>query len=315
MRVLVTGASGFVGYPLCNRLVAEGIEVLAFSRRECVWSPTITSLQSDSLSSFLKSTNSLSNVDCILHLAGRAHVMSEFKANSLAEFRLVNVDETIQLARFAALSGVRRFVFISSIKVNGEYSTIDFPFTAIDKPQPSDAYGISKYEAELALRQIEVETGMEVLIVRPPLIYGKNVKGNFRFLINAISRGIPLPLGSIQQNRRSLISLENLIDFLITLIYSPTGSYRTFLVSDQEDVSTTDLLRRLYNAMGKQSRLISVSQKLLFLASKATGRQSIYQRLCGSLVVDSFATTELIGWKPALSLNDGLCLAVDGYNP
>jgi len=204
------------------------------------------------------------------------------------------------------LAGVRRFVFVSSIKVNGELTSPLAPFTEKDRANPVDPYGISKYEAELGLLEIASETGMEVVIVRPPLIYGPGVKGNFRVMMEVLARKFPLPLALITDNMRSLLALDNLIDFLTLCVSHPEAACRIFLVSDQHDVSTAELLRHLGEAMGVTARLFPVSRSLLRGAASLAGKHSMYQRLCGSLVVDSSSASQLLGWAPPLALDEGL---------
>lgn len=311
--VLVTGASGFVGRPTCFALRDRGFSVRAFTRMPCEWPFGIQSFTTSSLSDLEHSSAALQGLDCILHLAGRAHVIKETDPEPLTAYRTVNVNETLKLAREAALAGVRRFVFVSSIKVNGEYSAPLSPFTEKDVANPIDVYGISKYEAELGLHEIAAETGIQVVIVRPPLIYGSGVKGNFRLMMKLLARKTPLPLALITGNRRSLVSLDNFIDFLALCVSHPKAAGRVFLVSDQHDVSTADLLRRLGGAMGFNARLFPVPPALLLGAAKFTRNYPTYQRLCGSLVVDSSAGSRLLGWVPPLSLDEGLRRAGKGF--
>jgi len=211
------------------------------------------------------------------------------------------------------MAGVRRFVFVSSIKVNGEFSTPEAPFTENSEVRPFDAYAISKHEAELGLSEIAAETGMEVVIVRPPLVYGPGVKGNFMLLINLLAKQIPLPLGLINCNRKSFVSLDNLIDFLGLCVFRAEAAGRVFLVSDQNDVSTAELLRGLGSAMAVKPRLFPVPRVLLQSAAILANKQSAYDKLCGSLVVDSSAASRLLGWVPPLSFDEGLRRAVIGF--
>jgi len=238
--------------------------------------------------------------------------MEDTAANPLDEFRRVNVQGTLNLARQAAAAGVRRFVFVSSIKVNGEMTQLGRPFTADDAPAPLDAYGVSKMEAEQGLREIALQTGMEMVIIRPPLVYGPGVKANFAAMMRWLRYGVPLPLGVIH-NQRSLVSLENLVDLLVTCITHPAAANQTFLVSDGEDVSTTELLRRMGQAMGKPARLLPVPGSWLKLAAGLVGKGDVAQRLCGSLQVDISKTRELLGWVPPVSLDEGLRRAAAGH--
>ncbi len=231
--------------------------------------------------------------------------MSDSEADPLAAFRRVNVEGTLNLARQARDAGVRRFIFVSSIKVNGEGTEPGRPYTADQAPEPVDPYGISKLEAEHGLRQIAEESRMEVVIVRPTLVYGPGVKANFLSMMRWLHRGIPLPFGAID-NRRSLVSIYNLVDLLVTCIDHPAAANQAFLVSDGLDVSTTDLLRRMSKALERPARLFPVPAGLLELAAMSLGKRSLSQRLCGSLQVDIGKTRALLGWTPPVSLDEGL---------
>lgn len=254
----------------------------------------------------------LEEISTVVHCAARVHVMTDTAADPLTEFRRVNVQGTLNLARQAAAFGVQRFVFISSIKVNGEATKLDQPFTADDEPAPLDPYGISKMEAEQGLRKIAAETDMEVVIIRPPLVYGPGVKANFQAMMRWLARGIPLPLGAIH-NRRSLVALDNLVDLIVTCVDHPAAANQTFLVSDGEDLSTTQLLQRMGEALGKPARLIPVPSVLLKLGAALVGKPAVAQRLCGSLQVDISKTRQLLGWTPPLSVDEGLKRAAEGY--
>jgi nucleoside-diphosphate-sugar epimerase len=232
-------------------------------------------------------------------------MMSEAIVNPLAEYRRVNVAGTSAFARQAAAAGVKRFVFLSSVKVNGESGR----YTEADPPAPEDAYGISKHEAEAALRAIAKDTGMDVVIIRPPLVYGPGVRANFLALMRAVSRGIPLPLGAVN-NRRSLVALGNLVDFIVTCIEHPAAANETFLLSDGEDLSTTDLIRRLAAAMGRPARLLPVPESVLIAGAALLGRRDIARRLLGTLQVDTSKAGQLLGWVPPITVDEGLRLAV-----
>lgn len=313
MKLLVTGSSGFVGRQACLALSKRGFSVSAFSRTPCQWPFGIEAITASSLSSLACPSYIFEGVQCILHLAGRAHVMRETEPDPLSAFRSSNVIDTLRLAREASSAGVRRFVFLSSIKVNGEVASLRNPFTEEDDVNPSDPYAVSKYEAELGLFEIAAQTGMEVVIVRPPLIYGPGVKGNLRTMMNLLSRKVPLPLAMITDNRRSLLALDNLVDFLALCSSHPKAEGRVFLVSDQHDLSTADLLRRLGEAMGVNARLFPAPRFMLEGASNIVRKRSTYQRLCGSLVVDSSAASRLLGWAPPLALDEGLRRAAMGF--
>ena len=247
----------------------------------------------------------LSGVSVVVHAAARVHVMADTVADPLSEFRHANVTGTLNFARQAASSGVNRFVFLSSIKVNGEQTQFGQRYTPNDKPNPSDPYGISKYEAEEGLRRIAEETGMEVVIIRPVLVYGPGVKGNFLAMMRWLHEGIPLPLGAIN-NSRSLVALDNLIDLIVTCLDHPAAANETFLVSDGEDISTTELLKRTASAMGVKARLIPVPVSIIQTGATLLGKGEIGQRLCGSLQVDISKTRELLGWTPPVTVDQAL---------
>lgn len=246
---------------------------------------------------------------CVIHLAARVHVMKDAVVDPLAEFRKSNVELTVNLARKAASAGIRRFIFLSSVKVNGEATSLGYPFNSSNIPAPQDPYGFSKMEAEQALRDLAAQTGMEVVIIRPPLVYGPGVRANFDALMRVIAQGIPLPLGAIE-NKRSLVALDNLVDLIATCIYHPNAANQTFMVSDGESMSTPELIRRLASAMNRPARLFSVSLWFLLVSAKLTGKLSALQRLCGNLQVDIALTQSKLGWKPPISVDEGLRRAV-----
>lgn len=247
----------------------------------------------------------LSDVSVVVHLAARVHVMRDSALDPDAAYRRVNVDATLNLARQAATAGVRRFVFLSSIKVHGEMTMKGRPFSEMDAPDPADPYGRSKHEAELALRILGAQTGMEIVIIRPPLIYGPGVKANFLALISAVRRGWPLPFGSID-NRRSLVALDNLVDFIRVCIEHEAAANDTFLVSDAEDVSTADLVRAIARAAGVRARLLSVPMPLLRIAASMVGKRAAAERLCSSLQVNPERARRRLGWSPLIGLDEGL---------
>lgn len=255
----------------------------------------------------------VANVDQIVHLAARVHVMNDKSSDPLTEFRRVNVDGTANLARQAAAAGVRRFVYLSSIKVNGEFTQEGRPFTADDVPAPEDPYGVSKHEAEKLLRQIATETGMEVVIIRPPLGYGPGVKANFESMMRWLARGVPLPLAAVTHNRRSLVALNNLVDLIMTCLSHPAAANQTFLVSDGEDLSTADLLRRMGAALGHPARLFYMPPSVLKLGAQVVNKPGIYQRLCGSLQLDITKTRRLLGWTPPVSVDEGIRCTAEGF--
>jgi nucleoside-diphosphate-sugar epimerase len=238
-------------------------------------------------------------------LAGRAHVLNDLSADPLAEFRLVNVNATLNLVVQAVKSGVKRVVFISSVGVNGFHSATGMPFSEEDRPNPHNAYALSKWEAEQGLLRIANETRLEVVIIRPPLVYGCNAPGNFGSLIRAVQRGWPLPLGAVH-NQRSLVALDNLVDFIVTCITHPKAANQTFLVSDGHDISTTELVRGMAQAAGVSARLLPVPVGALQAAARLLGKGDAMQRLCGNLQVDISKARALLGWMPPVSVDEGL---------
>ncbi len=303
--ILITGASGFVGQALVRRFSEE--RPLRISvRRMVARLPENVDVVEAELQPEHDWMTSLVGIDAVIHCAARVHVMNEVSVEPLAEFRRINVEGTLRLARQAAEAGVRRFVFVSSIKVNGEATQLGHPFTADGESAPQDPYGVSKMEAEQGLRELSSRTGIEVVIIRPPLVYGYGVKANFASMMRWLRKGIPLPLGGVDSNRRSLVYVENLVDLIRVCVDHPKAANQTFLVSDGEDVSTTTLLRRMAKALGRPVRLIYISPTIIKLAAKFIGKPRIADRLCGSLQVDITKTKELLGWKPKFSLDEGL---------
>jgi len=300
MKILITGANGFVGSHLVRFL--EGHELAAIGRTEVAGVEQFIRI---TLSPDTDFSGCFNDVGCIVHAAARAHIMKDEADDPLAEYRKVNVAGTLNLARQAATAGVKRFIYISSIKVNGEQTLLGKPFTEEDMPAPTDAYGLSKHEAEQGLRELAEETGMEVVIIRPPLVYGPGVKGNFANMIKLVGKGLPLPLGAVH-NKRSFVALDNLVDLIITCIDHPGAANETFLVSDGEDLSTTQLLRGVAEAMGKLSRLIPVPASLLQFGATLIGKKAVAQRLLGSLQVDISHTQKCLNWLPPLTVKQGL---------
>jgi len=243
------------------------------------------------------------------------HIMEDKSVNPISEFRRTNVAGTENLAWQAATAGVKRFVFLSSIKVNGEFTKIGCPFTADDAPSPQDPYGISKYEAELLLRKIASETGMEVVIIRPPLIYGPGVKANFESMMRCLALGFPLPLGAITNNRRSLVAIDNLIDLITICLNHRAAANQTFLVSDGNDLSTVDLLKNMGEALAQPARLLNIPPPLLSFGAKVFNKSSLYQRLCGSLQLDISKTQQVLGWTPSVSVKEGLRRTAQSFHP
>lgn len=303
-KVLVTGAGGFVGEALVFRLLVDKkivpVAAVRGATRLQGLCPTVFFDLGDP-----KTLPVLNEVRVVVHAAARVHVMNETASDALAEFRKANVEGTLRLARHAAESGVKRFIFISSIKVNGESTSPGKPFKADDAPAPVDPYGVSKHEAEQALRQLASETGMEVVIVRPPLVYGPGVKANFLSMLRWLNKGVPLPFGAIS-NQRSLVAIGNLVDFVVTCIDHPAAANQTFLVSDGEDLSTTQLLRQLAGALGKKARLLPMPEWLLTVGAFALKKQTVAQRICGSLQVDISKNQKLLGWRPPVNTDKAM---------
>ena len=311
-NVLVTGATGFIGCHLCADLRRRGYRVKsALHRQPDGGLPRDHIGESVIVGNIDAATDwsqALVGVDSIVHLAARVHVMREHVTNPLAAYRAINTFGTVQLARSAAAAGVRRLVFVSSIKVNGETTSVK-PFAAHDQPAPMDAYAISKWDAEIALQQISHETGLEVVIVRPPLVYGPGVKGNYLCLLRVVKRGIPMPFGSCN-NKRSFVYLDNMTDLLVQCLAHPRAAGQTFLVSDGEDLSTPELVRRLARAYETTPRLISVPPAWLEAAARLVGRPGIYDRLCGSLQLDIRHTRQTLQWTPPVSIEEGMIRTV-----
>lgn len=300
--LLLTGATGFIGSALMRRLVQNGWNVRAAVRRANGSSTEVVVGDIDSRTDWSKA---LQGCRTVVHLAARVHVMRDEAADPLAEFRKVNVEGTLKLARQAAAAGVRRFVFLSTIKVNGESSQPGQPFRPDDTPAPEDAYGISKLEAELELQKICADTGMEFVVIRPPLVYGPGVRGNFRTLLRWVQRGIPLPLGAVD-NRRSLMALENLVDLIAVCLTHPAAANQVFLAADGEDVSTTELLRKIARSCGRSARLLPVPPTWLRCCAAMLGKKVAVDRLLGSLAVDSTKARDLLDWRPVVSMEEQL---------
>nr|WP_036836898.1 SDR family oxidoreductase [Polaromonas sp. CF318] len=304
---MVTGANGFIGQALCAALSAQGCSVRGVVRKKNADSQVAATDHwvMGEVDEHTDWAPALSGMDCIVHLAARVHQMRDTAASPLVEFRRVNVALTLNLARQAAKAGVRRFVFVSSVKVNGETTVVGQPFTADDSPKPIDAYGISKFEAEQALTLLAAETGLEVVIVRPVLVYGPGVKANFHEMMRWVLKGVPLPLGALD-NQRSLVAIDNVVDLLSVCLHHPRAANQVFLVSDGEDLTVSDLLRRTAAALGRPARLVPVPMFLLRMGGRLLGKEPVVQRLCDTLQVDIGKTRRLLGWNPPLSVDAAL---------
>jgi len=335
MKVFLTGATGFVGSALLSRFVADGAEVLALVRRRSDALPAQVEQVVEDLGGLLRCARNdeegssddddtmdcrvagaprnalfegLKSVDVVVHAAARAHIMRDEVAEPLAEYRKVNRDATLALARLAAEAGVKRFVFVSSVKVNGEITRPGDAFKPDVVESPVDPYGLSKYEAEQGLFEIARETGMEVVIIRPALVYGPGVKGNFASMVKWVKKSVPLPLGLVR-NSRSLVALDNLVDFIALCAdrdRSPKAANEVFLISDGLDVSTSELLRKVANACGVKPLLLPVPVGLLRFAAKALGKGAVADRLFGNLQVDSSKARDLLGWRPVVTMDEQL---------
>jgi nucleoside-diphosphate-sugar epimerase len=308
LSILVTGASGFVGRTVCVELARRDYATSGVFRMISSKNALKTGVEPvlvEAINGITDWTGALRKRDVVVHLAARVHFINESEVDPLAAFRVINVEGTLNLARQAAAAGVKRFVFISSVKVNGEVTLPGQAFTEADAPGPQDDYGQSKYEAEQGLRQLAVDTGMEVVIIRPPLVYGPGVKANFAALMRAVQKGWPLPLGAVH-NQRSLVALDNLVDFIITCITHPQAANQTFLVSDGHDLSTTELVRGIAQAAGVPARLLPVPVWALQAGASLLGKGDAVQRLCGNLQVDIAKARSLLGWVPPVSVDEGL---------
>ena len=307
MNIFITGATGFIGRQIISVLSTHSQFTLVAAIRSVnnTFSNNIKTVKVDDLGPDNSWGDELDSVDVIIHTAARVHIMNETSIDPLSEFRRVNLQGTINLAHQAAEAGVKRFIFLSSIKVNGESNFLNLPYTDIDPSSPVDPYAISKFETEEALYKISKETGMEVVCIRPPLVYGPRVKANFKNMMGWLYKGVPLPFGAIY-NTRSLVALDNLVDLIVTCIDHPAAANETFLVSDGDDLSTTELLKRVSVALGKKPRLLPVNQKVLEFCLGLMGKKDLAQRLCGSLQVDISKAKRLLNWVPPVSVDEAL---------
>lgn len=311
-KVLVTGANGFIGRPLCEEMLRQGWQVKAAVRLPNQLTGVAEAITVKDIDRDTDWTDAVRGVDVIIHLAARVHVMKETAADPLVEFLKVNLHGTVNLAQQAARAGVKRLVYVSSIGVNGSQTNARLPFTEADNPEPHNAYALSKWQAEQALHRIAQETGLEVVIVRPPLVYGPAAKGNFPQLLEAIDKGIPLPLKGAN-NARSLIYVGNLVDALIACATHPAAAGRTYLVSDGEDVSTAVLVEKIAQALGRNSRSFYFPPGLIWFMAGLLGRSEQVGKLFGSLRISDQRIRSELGWIPPYSLEQGLRVAADWY--
>jgi nucleoside-diphosphate-sugar epimerase len=314
-KVLVTGGTGFVGVAVLRRLSDEnGIALIAPVRRKDAELPVgVTPVFIDELSGKTNWLRFLDGVDMVVHCAARVHVLKEKAVDPLELYNEVNKDGTVALAHQSAAAGVKRFVFLSSIKVNGEATALGHPFKAESQIAPTDPYAISKASAERALRIIAAQSGMEVVIIRPPLIYGPGVKANFKTMMRCIDCGIPLPFAGMNENRRSLVAIENLIDLIFKCLNHPAAANQTFLVSDGEDFSTESLVIKIARALGKPARLFYFPLTVCDLGARLIRKRDMYQRLCGSLQVDISKNEKLLDWIPPISVDDALSKTAERF--
>ncbi|NRP58439.1 SDR family oxidoreductase [Marinobacterium sp. xm-d-564] len=303
MKVLLTGASGFLGSHIAKALASKPDIAVVASLRGAVSVPNVQIVRVADVSAMTDWSDALYGTHLVIHTAARAHVIKDNGVDPLAEYRRVNVDGTLNLARQAAEAGVSRFLFVSSIGVNGNINST--PFTEDDEPNPCGLYAQSKWEAEQGLWEVQRQTGIEVVIIRPPLVYGPNAPGNFGSLVKRVAQGVPLPLGAIY-NSRSLVAVDNLVDLIINCIDHPAAANQVFLAGDGQDLSTTELLQGVAKAMDKPSRLFRVPSSWLIFGATFFGKRIVAQKLLGSLQVDISKARNLLGWKPPISVEEGL---------
>ncbi|MCF7641625.1 NAD-dependent epimerase/dehydratase family protein [Acinetobacter johnsonii] len=302
-KILVTGSNGFLGHYLCQFLAEQNYLVLAQTRKAQTFShPNIININFD-LNDNLDNID-LNQVEVIIHCAGRAHVMHETAESPLEAYRQTNVQGTLNLAQKAVQSGVKRFIYLSSIKVNGEQTTTQ-AFHPNDDVHTNDPYGLSKYEAEQALLALSQRTGLEVVIIRPVLIYGPNVKANFKSMVNLASKKLPLPIGCLD-NKRSMVSVYNLADLIHTCMTHPNANREVFLASDQDDISVKQLFEKLAKYQNNQLLMLPVPKSLISFLASLVGKKAVASRLCSELLVDTTKNTQLLGWTAPYNVDTSL---------
>jgi len=310
--IAITGSTGFVGSELTQQLLIRNQKIRCLGRKKLNSIKAVDFYQGvlDSLSDY---SEFLKDVKTVVHCAARAHIMKDESEDPLNEYRETNTKGTLNLAEQAAKNGVKRFVFISSIKVNGEETSIKNPFTAEDLRDPKDFYGVSKSEAEVQLIKFATQTQMEVVVIRPPLVYGPGVKANFASLLNLVSKGLPLPFSCINNNKRSMVSVQNLVDLIIICIDHPKAANEIFLVSDDVDLSTSEMIKKLMKACGKNDFMFPIPLFLFKLIGRLLGKTEIIGRLTGSLHVDISKTKDLLSWIPPMSVDECFKKTADDF--
>jgi nucleoside-diphosphate-sugar epimerase len=311
-KVLVTGANGFVGGQLCRTLSQKGFLVKAAIRQTVsVPAGAWHYVPVGDIGPETDWTDALCGVDLVVHLAGRAHVRRDSASDLMGEYERINTSGTMRLAQMAMAAKVKRFIFLSSVKVNGE-ETDDQPFVETDRPAPLDPYAVSKWQAEEGLLRLSQQGGLPVVIIRPPLVYGPGVRANFLQLIRWVDSGLPLPLGAIK-NKRSLVGLRNLIDFIIICLHNPAAAGEIFLISDQEDLSTPDLVQRIGGFLGRSTHLLPIPYPVLSILARITGKKDPFGKLCHSLQVDGVKARKVLHWNPPFSVNEELEQTITWY--
>lgn len=313
MKLLITGANGFVGRALVSHFAAqEAMSVRAAVREGSSQFPSFIEVH-DNLDLELGDWSSaVKNIDVVIHCAARVHVKNDKAADAIAEFRKINVDGTLKLAQKAAEAGVKRFIYLSTVKVNGSSTSHRPPFSADEAPAPTDPYGISKMEAEIGLLDIAKKTALDIVIIRPPLVYGPGVKANFLDLMRLVNRSIPLPFGAID-NKRSFVAIDNLVDFIHTCCVHPSARNQIFMVSDGHDLSTTQLITMISQALTKTTYLIPVPSNMMHYAARLFGKEETADRLIGSLQVDISKNKYLLNWMPSVKIDHVLKITADMF--